>query len=128
MGGGQRDGRWQDWKARDRHASRREHWEFKTEQRIQIAFSYKGVECRELLSPRPVTQTTVNLAGGLRAVGVHAGALASGPLTGARLIALLYFKARHPEPLLARVQMLPARPCPQVSMDNSAARLIAALN
>lgn len=41
--------------------------EFKTEQRIQIAFSYKGVECRELLSPRPVTQTTVNLAGGLRA-------------------------------------------------------------
>ncbi|MCU7372797.1 DUF3596 domain-containing protein [Paucibacter sp. O1-1] len=40
---------------------------FKTEQRIQLAFSFRGVECRELLSPRPVTQTSVNLAGGLRA-------------------------------------------------------------
>ena len=38
----------------------------------------------------------------------------AGSLTGDRLIALLYFKARHPEPLLARVQMLPARPCPQI--------------
>lgn len=35
-------------------------------QRIQVAFSYKGVECRELTPPGPVTQTTVNLAGGLR--------------------------------------------------------------
>jgi integrase len=41
--------------------------EFATEQRIQVAFSFKGVECRELLSPRPITQTTINLAGGLRA-------------------------------------------------------------
>jgi integrase len=40
--------------------------EFTHEQRIQIAFSYKGVECRELTPPGPVTQTTVNLAGGLR--------------------------------------------------------------
>lgn len=41
--------------------------EFTHEQRIQIAFSYKGVECRELLPPQPITQTTVNLAGGKRA-------------------------------------------------------------
>lgn len=41
--------------------------QFKTEQRLQIAFSYKGIECRELLPPCPVTQTTVNLAGGKRA-------------------------------------------------------------
>lgn len=40
---------------------------FKTEQRIQIAFSFRGVECRELLSPRPITQTSLNIAGGLRA-------------------------------------------------------------
>jgi integrase len=41
--------------------------QFKTEQRIQVAFSFRGVECRELLPPRPITQTTVNIAGGLRA-------------------------------------------------------------
>lgn len=41
--------------------------EFKTEQRLQIAFSYKGVECRELLPPGPITQTAANLAGGKRA-------------------------------------------------------------
>lgn len=40
--------------------------EFTHEERIQIAFSYRGVECRELTPPGPVTQTTVNLAGGLR--------------------------------------------------------------
>jgi integrase len=40
--------------------------EFKHEQRIQIAFSYKGTECRELIPPGPLTQTTVNLAGGKR--------------------------------------------------------------
>jgi integrase len=40
--------------------------DFKHEQRIQIAFSYKGVECRELLPPGPVTQTTANLASGKR--------------------------------------------------------------
>lgn len=40
---------------------------FKTERRIQIAFSFRGVQCRELLSPRPITQTSLNVAGGLRA-------------------------------------------------------------
>jgi integrase len=41
--------------------------EFKHEQRIQIAFSYRGVECRELLPPQNVTVTSLNLAAGLRA-------------------------------------------------------------
>lgn len=41
--------------------------EFKHERRIQIAFSYRAVECRELLAPGPVTQTAVNYAAGLRA-------------------------------------------------------------
>jgi integrase len=40
---------------------------FKTEQRIQLAFSFKGVECRELLPPRPITKTSVDIASGLRA-------------------------------------------------------------
>lgn len=40
---------------------------FRTEQRIQVAFSFRGVECRELLPPRPITQTSANIAGGLRA-------------------------------------------------------------
>jgi integrase len=40
--------------------------EFEREQRIQIAFSYKGVECRELLPPQSITQTAINLASGLR--------------------------------------------------------------
>lgn len=39
---------------------------FKTETRIQIAFVYKGVECRELLPPQTITQTAVNAAGGLK--------------------------------------------------------------
>lgn len=39
---------------------------FKHEERIQIAFSYRGIECRELRPPGPITQSTVNLAGGLR--------------------------------------------------------------
>jgi integrase len=40
--------------------------DFRTEQRIQLAFSFRGVECRELLPPGPITQTALNLAGGLR--------------------------------------------------------------
>jgi integrase len=40
---------------------------FKTEQRIQIAFSFRGVECRELEPPGAITQTAVTLAGGKRA-------------------------------------------------------------
>jgi integrase len=40
--------------------------EFEHLHRIQIAFSYKGVECRELLPPQPITQTSVNLAAGKR--------------------------------------------------------------
>lgn len=35
--------------------------------RLQLAFRYKNVECRELLPPGPITQTTINLAAGLRA-------------------------------------------------------------
>jgi integrase len=35
--------------------------------RLQIAFTIHGVECRELLEPQPITQTAVNKAGGLRA-------------------------------------------------------------
>jgi integrase len=41
--------------------------QFETEERIQIAFTYKGVECRELMPPGTVTQTAVNLAAGKRA-------------------------------------------------------------
>ncbi len=41
--------------------------QFQTEERIQIAFTYKGVECRELMPPCPITQTAVNLAAGKRA-------------------------------------------------------------
>lgn len=40
---------------------------FKTEERIQVAFSYRGVECRELLPPQKITKTAVQLASGLRA-------------------------------------------------------------
>lgn len=40
---------------------------FKTEQRIQLAFSFRGVECRELLPPGSITQSALNYAGGLRA-------------------------------------------------------------
>ena len=39
---------------------------FKTEERIQIAFSYRSVECRELLPPQKITKTAVQIAGGLR--------------------------------------------------------------
>lgn len=41
--------------------------DFKHERRIQIAFSFRGVECRELLPPGPVTQAAVTYASGLRA-------------------------------------------------------------
>ena len=41
--------------------------DFKYEQRIQVAFSFQGVECRELLPPQKITQTSVNLAAGKRA-------------------------------------------------------------
>jgi len=41
--------------------------ELVTGDRIQVAFSFRGVECRELLPQRAITQTSVNLAGGLRA-------------------------------------------------------------
>lgn len=41
--------------------------QFKTGRRIQVAFSFRGVECRELLPPQPITQTALNHAGGLRA-------------------------------------------------------------
>lgn len=40
---------------------------FKTEERIQVAFSYRGVECRELLPPQKITKTALQLAAGLRA-------------------------------------------------------------
>lgn len=39
---------------------------FKTEERLQVAFSFRGVECRELLPPQKITRTAVQLAGGLR--------------------------------------------------------------
>lgn len=41
--------------------------QFKTEQRIQLAFSFRGVECRELLPPGPITQSAITYAQGLRA-------------------------------------------------------------
>lgn len=41
--------------------------EFKHDRRIQIAFTYRKVECRELLPPGPITQTAVNYAAGVRA-------------------------------------------------------------
>ncbi|MFH7043698.1 tyrosine-type recombinase/integrase [Paucibacter sp. JuS9] len=41
--------------------------EFKTERRIQVAFSFRGTECRELLPPAPITQSALTYAGGLRA-------------------------------------------------------------
>lgn len=41
--------------------------DFTHEQRIQLAFSYKGVECRELLPPGPITQSAITYATGLRA-------------------------------------------------------------
>lgn len=41
--------------------------EFEHKKRIQIAFTFKGVECRELLSPRPITTREIDYAVGLRA-------------------------------------------------------------
>ena len=41
--------------------------QFETERRIQVAFTFRGVECRELLAPGAITQTALSLAGGLRA-------------------------------------------------------------
>jgi integrase len=40
---------------------------FATERRLQVAFSFRGVECRELLPPGPLTQAAVTHASGLRA-------------------------------------------------------------
>lgn len=40
---------------------------FKHERRLQIAFSYRAVECRELLPPGPITQSAITYASGLRA-------------------------------------------------------------
>lgn len=40
---------------------------FETEQRIQIAFSFRGTECRELLPPQSITKSAVTYAAGLRA-------------------------------------------------------------
>jgi len=40
---------------------------FKTEQRIQIAFSYRGAECRELMPPCKITEAAKTHAAGLRA-------------------------------------------------------------
>lgn len=41
--------------------------EFTHERRIQIAFTFHKVECRELLPPGPITQSALTYAGGLRA-------------------------------------------------------------
>ncbi|MDN8612738.1 site-specific integrase [Variovorax ginsengisoli] len=40
--------------------------EFKHEQRIQIAFSYRGTECRELLPPQKITKSALTYAHGVR--------------------------------------------------------------
>ena len=40
---------------------------FKHERRIQIAFSFRGVECREMLPLGPITQSALTYASGLRA-------------------------------------------------------------
>jgi integrase len=60
MGGRQRQPGQLTW---PRGVTRRE---FEREERIQIAFSYKGVECGELQPPGKITQTTVDIAAGLR--------------------------------------------------------------
>lgn len=39
---------------------------FKHEERLQIAFTFGGVECRELLPPGPITKSAVTYASGLR--------------------------------------------------------------
>lgn len=40
--------------------------DFKHERRIQIAFSFRGTECRELLPPGPITKSALTYASGLR--------------------------------------------------------------
>lgn len=40
---------------------------FQHEQRLQVAFSFRGVECRELMPPGPITQAAITHAAGLRA-------------------------------------------------------------
>lgn len=40
--------------------------QFKHEQRIQIAFTFAGIECRELLPPGAITKSAVTYASGLR--------------------------------------------------------------
>lgn len=40
---------------------------FLHERRIQIAFSFQAVECRELLPPGPITQSAITYAAGVRA-------------------------------------------------------------
>jgi len=40
--------------------------EFKHEERIQIAFSYRNTECRELLPPQKITKSAIQYAAGLR--------------------------------------------------------------
>lgn len=40
--------------------------EFKHEERIQIAFSYRNTECRELLPPQKITKSALQYAAGLR--------------------------------------------------------------
>lgn len=41
--------------------------QFQTERRLQIAFTYRKVECRELLPPGNITQSAITYASGLRA-------------------------------------------------------------
>lgn len=50
---------------------------FKTERRLQVAFSFRGVQCRELLPPGPITASTLTQAAGLRAEVLRRIALGS---------------------------------------------------
>lgn len=45
--------------------------QFKHERRIQVAFSFRGEQCREILAPCPITQSALTHAAGLRAVVLH---------------------------------------------------------
>lgn len=40
---------------------------FQNERRLQVAFSFRGVQCRELMPPGSITQTAMTAASGLRA-------------------------------------------------------------
>lgn len=40
---------------------------FASERRLQVAFSFQGVECRELMPPGPITRASISSAEGLRA-------------------------------------------------------------